>query len=492
MEISEKIITEAFSNIETATNHDRLKALLENLDNHSIESILFKEDEDLRKNSQTIYEILSTYLPSFFSDNQTSKQTLSSILLTIKKYFDKALSNGDVKSLLIFLSVNCYLKIDINHFITEEIDTTKLTDRLIKVLESVKLETKLKPGAPYHEKELKATSVEGINEQNIEKIYHLILSIERGERGFHFNFLLENLIFFFFQFDTDQFVKHLDSLTHPETVVFYLQSFSENSLIQISNSYNHKNQWVHFELIRQIIEKEGEDYNVNSSSIQSIIKSLESLHDHNIAIYKQAIIFFHRSKIFNSALGYQMKDLIEEEILEIFNSIIPFDKYNSNLEQRTIFLEEFSKGVSEEVYHKGLKTVFNRWKDLCTSIAESEDSYQSDVLLTDFANFVVQYYIHLDEKEIIYLINSSLNNLIWINSEWFLNQSQQITKYHLYLTEVYFLSYAYKNKKLSNPETLVLIDQLKNYRQYEEKRIINNVDPLPIIEDNINWSTTLE
>jgi hypothetical protein len=375
------------------------------------------------------------------------------------------------------------------HFITKENDTTKLSDNLIKVLETIKLETQLKPGAPYHEKELKATSVEGINEENIEKIYQLILSIERGGKGFHFNYLLENLIFFFFQFDTGQFVKHLDSLKHPETVVFYLQSFSENNLIEISNSYSQNNQWVHFELIRQIIDREGEDYDVNSSSIQSIIKSLESLHNHNIAIYKQAILFFHRSKFFNSALGYQMKDLTEDETREILNSIIPFDKYNNNLEQRTILLEEFSKGVSEDLYHKGLTTVFNRWKDLCTSITESEDSYQSDVLLTDYANFIVQYYTHLDKKEIINLINSSFNNLIWINSEWFINQSQQITKYHLYLTEVYFLSYAYKNKKISNPETLVLIDQLNNYRQYEEKKTTNNVDPLPIIEENINWST---
>ncbi len=492
MEISEKLITEAFSNIKTASKHDKLQSLLEDLGNHSTESILFKKDGNLRNNSHRIHETISTFLPGFFSHNQTSKQTLSSILLTIKKYFDMAVTNGDIKSLLIFLSVNCYLKIDIKHFITEEINTTKLSDSLIKVLEKVKLETQLKPGAPYHEKELKAISIEGINEQNIEKIYQLILSIERGGRGFHFNHLLENLIFFFSKFDTEQFVKHLDSLTHPETVVFYLQNFSESTLIEISNSYNHNNQWVHFELIRQIIEKEGEDYDVNSRAIQSIIKSLEALYNHNIDIYKQAINFFHRSKFFNSALGYQMKDLTEDEIVEILNSIIPLDKYNSNLEQRTILLEEFSKGVSEEVYHKGLITVFIRWKDLCTSIAESEDSYQSDVLLTDFANFVVQYYSLLDKKEIINLINSSINNLIWINSEWFINQSQQITKYHLYLTEVFFLSFAYKNKKISNPKTLILIDQLKNYKQYEEKRIINNVDPLPIIEDNINWLTTPE
>lgn len=488
MEISEKIITGAFSDIETVAKHDKLQALLEELDNRSTESILFKEDEDLRKNSHSIHEIISTSLPGFFSDNQNSKQTLSSILLTIKKYFDIAVTTGDVKSLLIFLSVNCYLKIDIKHFITEEIDTTKLSDSLTNVLEKIKLETQLKPDAPYHEKELKATSVEGINEQNIDKIYQLILSIERSGRGFHFNYLLENLIFFFIQFNTEQFVKHLDSLTHPETVVFYLQSLSENTLIEISNSYNQNNKWVHFELIRQIIEKEGKDYDVNSSGIQSILKSLESLHNHNIVIYKQAIIFFHRSKFFNSALGYLMKDLTEDETLEILKSIIPFDKYNNNLEQRTILLEEFSKGVSEDVYHKGLTTVFNRWKNLFSSISESEDSYQSDVLLTDYANFIVQYYTHLDKKEIINLINNSLNNLIWINSEWFINQSQQITKYHLYLTEVYFLSYAYRNKKISNPETVVLINQLKNYIQYEEKRIINNVDPLPIIEENINWS----
>ena len=497
MEIPEKIIVEAFSIIEGAAKHEKLQSTLEELSNYKAQNILFKEDENeaLRKNSHEVHKIISAYLPRFHSDNQVSKQEFSSILVTIKQYLDKAISHGDIKSLLIFLSVNCYLKIDISYFIKDENiiakTKTKLSGNILKVLKNIKLETQLQSEAPYHEKELKATSIEGIKEENIEKIYQLILSIERGGRGFHFNYLLENLISFFFQFDFKLFVNHLGSLNHPETVVFYLQSFSENALLEISNSYNQNNKWVHFELIRQIVEKEDENYDVKSKSIQPIKKSLKILHDNNIDIYKQTISFFHRSKAFNSALGYQMEDLKENEIIEIFDSIIPLNKYNNNLEPRTILLEEFSKGVSKEIYQLGLKTGFNRWKKLYTSIIDNEDSYQSDVLITDYANFIVQYYTQLSDKEIIDLINNSCKKLIWINSEWFKSQTQQITKYNLYLTEVYFLSYVYKNKELSNPETLHLIDQLKNNRQYEMKRITNKVNPLPIIEDNINWTKAI-
>lgn len=489
MEISNEVITEAFVSIENSAKHDELDALLDKLNTFDSNSILLKgESADLRKIDQKIYRITANVINP---QSQDSKEILTSILLTIKKYFDVAVTKADIKSLLIFLSVNCYLKVDIKQFKSGETETAKLSESIARALKNVNLETQLKAGAPYHERELKTNSVEGIKEGNINKIYEVILAMERGGRGFHFNYLLENLISFLFRFDVECFVKYVNTLDHPETVVFYLQSFDENDLQAISTAYNQDNRWVHFELIRQIVENEAAEYDSSSKSIEAIVKSLTSLYQNNNSIFEQAIVFFHRSKFFNSALGYLMKDLTEEEIFKILADTIPLDIYNNNLDQRTILLDEFSKVVSDDLFHKSLTIAFNRWTDFWTSIANNEESYQSHILLTDYANFVVQYYSQLlDDNEIVTLINAKCKQLIWINSEWFKSQSQQITKYHLYLTEVFLLSYAYKTNKLSNTETITLIAELLKNHIYETKGLTNNIDPLPTIENNINWTTS--
>jgi len=65
----------------------------------------------------------------------------------------------------------------------------------------------------------------------------------------------------------------------------------------------------------------------------------------------------------------------------------------------------------------------------------------------------------------------STNNYDWLGSginfwEWSTSSSQQLTKFHLYHSELYLLTYAYKYKKLNNSKMLTNND----FKNLNEKK----------------------
>lgn len=486
MEVSEKVIVKAFALLRKDSSNTALDTLLRTLADNSITELLNLSTE-VRKVDSEIHSLVNGLIYRGNRSEDEVAADLARVVCSASKYILRSVLEGDLKSLLIFLSLNCYLGLDVNLFIYHLELSSKPKDSLVKkmvdLLRTIKFQTVMPTNAPYHEKELKFKSEQGFEQDDLEKVYDLILAMERGGRGFHFNFLIENLVYFLFHIDKEQFQNQLASLKHPEEMVFYLQSFSKDHLIEIVTNGSFHNKWLLHELIRQIVEKEKREESPHEKDKQYVTNCLHKMFQCDPDFYIKSVSFFKRSKLFNAALGLHLANLDDDTISEVITSALPIDKYTFNFEARNLLLEEFGKSASVAKIALIARTAYNNWLSQYQFFYQSRE-YQNDLLLTDYANFVVQ---HLASNEdIAELLKSALNKLTWINCEWVRDEIQQITRCNLYLTDVYLLSYAFKNNQIVDTEIGELVAQLKQSLNFEISNASSKSEIIARIETNVS------
>jgi hypothetical protein len=281
MEIPEMILTQALVKSNSSSIHVELDNFLKKLESKTLEKILSaEEDEEIWSIDNKIRDIVTQTIHFNQKSEDDKIENVGQIIFSAKEYLRKGVSNGDVKSILIFLSVNCYLHIKLEKLLsTRELEsgyTKVVSEKIIQVLKSIKLSTQALPNAPYWEKEIMSESLKGFSENDISKTYRFIESVERSGRGFHFNFLLESLLSFLFHLNYTYFLNSLSYLQSPTDFVFYFQSLKKEDLIKIANESSLSNKWLNFELIRQIIEKEHKE-TIDESEIGAVKNILDRI-----------------------------------------------------------------------------------------------------------------------------------------------------------------------------------------------------------------------
>lgn len=496
MEISEIILSQSLLLINSSTSHDDLTVLLQKLETYTVESLLNVEEiEDLKKNDNKIRELVTNAIFLNPKSEEEKITELSQILFTSKTYLKTGISNAETKQILLFLSVNCYLRVNIIDLLTEdelsESQTQPLSDNILKLLQAIKIETMALPNAPYHEKKIMSDSNEGFANDNIKQTYNLFESIERGGRGFHFNFMLENLISFLYQLSFPTFIKGLSALNNPQSFVFYLQSLEKIKLLQLANETSLENKWLNFELIRQIVEKENRK-SIESTDCLAIRDILARIHNNDFEFFKQTVIYFKRSSLFSASLGDLLISLANSEINNVVIDCFEIDRYNSYHEEKNSLLSNFMEKATEEQQQFLLSAVYDKWNSYFNSLFTTNDFYLYDILLTDFGDFIASYYtMFVSDEDLIKQTKDILSKIKYIDSEWSKSESNQLTKFHLYYSKFYLLSYAFRDKSLIDKEIVYLFKTLKENkiqtRRYFHKREQN---PLDIIESNLGCDCT--
>lgn len=472
MEIPEMILSQALAKYSSSSNHVELKDVLKKLESKKLEDFLNSErNEEMRAIDNEIRNIVITNVYSNQKSESDKIDVIAQIIFTAMEYLRNGVSSGDVRAILIFLGVNCYLQIEIEKLLSknelEDIYTKSVSEKVIEILKSIKLETKPLPDAPYHEKEIMNESLDGFAQNNIAKTYKLIEGIEHNGRGFHFNFLLEHLITFLYRINFTRFINALSNLQSPTDFVFYFQSFKKEDLLKLADASSLSNKWLNFEIIRQIIEKEDKEDKENKENIDelevTVLKNvLNRIGLSDFSFLKQTATYFQGSSLFNASLGVYLESINNTQIEEIISDFV-INKYSSNLKARDILRDYIVKSVSEEQFNLIHRLIFHKWETIYESILITEDSYQNDLLLTDFANFVVYYHTHLtDDNDILSTIEGLIEKITFIDSEWTISSSQQITKFHLYHSKLLLYTFAYRNKRLNNSQMLVKYEDLIN------------------------------
>lgn len=490
MEIPINIINTAFQKLGQDTEmHPELEKELKAIAKYSSEDIVFKHD---KKNLR----LIDNNIRKLITDNQLQLQRevsigldeLIQILACAVNQFNLAISKSEIKPVLIFLSINCYLEIDLAHYyeVAKSKRSKELESKIDQILSSVHFETKLENNDSFYETELLEIFKEGIKAEDIEKTYRLISAVERGGLGFHFNFLLESLIYFYFRLNSKAFATHLNTLKKPDQIVFYLQSFVLKDLITLYNVDVIDNKWVLFELIRQVIDEEkrtAEEF--YQDEIETLLGAITQLLKVDRKFYFQCVRYFPRSKKFNIALGMHCCTLDEQDLLELFETSIPIDKYSFGMESRNLLFKEFDKTKNRKSFKRVSAIAHKKWTQLCNEIATDKEGFQNEILLSDLADFIVLHFSNQARKNLLNQFENCINHLRWIDSEWFHDESKQITKFNLYLSELYLLSYAIDLKKVG---TIAIVE---SYQDLLDSQNINrfysshNLDPYEIILKNI-------
>jgi len=324
---------------------------------------------------------------------------------------------------------------------------------------------------------------------DIAKTYQMIEGIERGGRGFHFNFLFEHLLSFLYCINFTCFIKALSHLKNPTEFVFYFQGLKKEEHIKIANEPSLSNKWLNFEIIRQIVKKESKiDFDESETVVIKAV--LERIGINNFGFFKQTIKYFHRSCLFNASLGGLLVSNSNSQIEEVISECFILDKYDSNLKARDFLREQFVKSSADAQFDFLHTLAFNKWKFYFDNILMTEDFYQNGLLFTDFGNFVVHYHTNLtDDNSLISMMKNLMEKINYIDSEWATSNSQQITKFHLYHSELFFLTFAYRNKRLNEPQLLASYDELINnpiqHSRYVSEETINRFKQG---RQNIDWA----
>lgn len=468
MEIPEMIITQALAKSKSSSIHAELKDVLKKLENKKLEDFLNAESmEEMRTIDNEIRNIVTTII--FYNNNNESEKVdlTAQIIFTVTEYLRKGISSGDVRFILIFLSVNCYLQIDIEKILSkdelENAYTKPVSEKVIEILKSIRMETRPLPNAPYHEKQMMNESLDGFVQNDIAKTYRLIEGIERNGRGFHFNYLLEHLISFLYSVNFPSFINALSYLQNPTDFVFYFQIFKKEDLLKIANEPSLSNKWLNFEIIRQIVEKENKE-NIDELGVEAVKNILKRIGLSDFSFLKQTATYFQRSRLFNASLGEFLVTANNTQIEEIISDFF-IDKYSSNMLTRDALREHFVKSASDEQFDLIHILVFNKWKNYFDNIRKSEDFYQNSLLLTDFANYIINYQtLFMKDNDLFSDMENLIEKVLFIDSEWTTSNSEQITKFHLYHSELLLLTFAYRNKRLNNPQLLTKYEKLVSDR----------------------------
>ncbi|QIG89324.1 hypothetical protein G6R40_06355 [Chryseobacterium sp. POL2] len=462
MEISE-IITKAFL-YKNPSIYKELDVIISELGRFSIDEILEQGNQEISKIDRDIRNSVNNALYYQESEEENIKK-VANLIYTARRYFEKGILDADVKSILLFLSINCYLQINIDKFIENgDFNIHSICEKIKELLTKAILDIKALPEAPINEKMKFSAYTEGYSQNNIEKVYNLIEAIERGSnRGFHFNYLLENLIKFLYEINFPIFIEILSKQQNISNIIFYLQSFNFDELIKISNESSFFNKWINFEIVRQLTKKENKRSVISDEEIRIVKDVLIRINNDNFDFFKQSIKYFSRSKLYNSALGISLTETEDDKITAIISECFVFDKYSNNLENRDFLKDQFSNYANDEKAKTFFTSIFNQYERFLKELYQDEKFYLNNILLTDYANYILHYYVsYVDEELIVNKLKNLLDNIIFIDSEWAISESQQITKFHLYNSEIHILTYEYKNKNLNIQEITTLYNELLN------------------------------
>ncbi len=497
MEIPEMILTQALAKHYSSSIHLELNSVLKKLESKKLEDFLNGErKEEMRTIDNEIRYIITTNVYNNQKSESEKVEVIAQIIFTITEYLRKGLSGGDVRAILIFLGVNCYLQIEIERLLSkkelEDVYTKPVSEKVTEILKSIRLETKPLPDAPYHEKEMMSESLDGFTQNNIAKTYRLIEGIELNGRGFHFNFLLEHLITFLYRVNFPRFINALSYLQNPSDFVFYFQSFKKEDLLKIANESSLSNKWLNFEIIRQLLKKDTEE-NIDEFEVDVLKNVLNRIGHSDFEFLRQTATYFQRSRLFNASLGVFLVSASDTQIEEVVSDFV-LSESSSNLTSRNTLREHFVKSASDVQFDMIHRLVFRKWKNYFDSILASADFYQNKLLLTDFSEFVLYYHTHLTkDNDLLSAMENLIEKITFIDSEWTTSKMQQTTRFHLYYSELFLLTFAYRNKRLNNPQMLAKYDNLISDRiqfsRYNSTETKNSFEQGKL---NIDWTKEYE
>lgn len=459
----------------TETPNLQLNEILSNLEtkeNNYILNIYNKENNEI---SRIIINI------SKYNEKKKKIHAYSSIISSAVKYFKKSLKNKNIKYLLIFFTITHNLNIPFDYFLKYE--RIKLTDcaKIKNIVFDFLKKTRI--NLNFDSREIKYYYNQAIKNENISEIYNYLLA--KQNEPIHLNFLLNQLIRFLIIIDFGFFKKSLTFIKLPHKTILFLDNVNDEKILKL-NTEKKLDKWMYFELLRQIIQrfKNKEDEIKYIHYIEELISKLYN--ETTILFFNQIINYFRKDCLFNNALGLFLTRCSYCDLEFIVKNYFNFSKDTIFLKQKNELLKSFKKNANKKQINFLLILVYHKWYDFIQNL-NNQDVFCKELILSDYCDYILQYYLIFDNKYIIEQLYNLLKKIVYIDSEWFSSLTSQFTQLFIYLTEIYLISFAYNYKNIKNNKITNLFLEFKENKIYHQKFSLNNIQyELNRLEKNLS------
>lgn len=446
--------------------HQELLSLINPLENQMTENLLnLKENNNLEQVDLKIHAIISQALQEGKQSGNTTH--LAQTINIIKKYLHDGIYQADIRLILISIRINQYLNIKTTDLLkgcetTPKDETMKMEKAckvIINTLSMIKFNLSISSDAPFHDAEILQKAKDGFAHNQIEDVYNFVGSMEYSSYNALRQPILSHLAKLLHDLNFEVFINYLKNLDSIFPIIIYLPNiYSTEEFIRMANKPELINKWVNFELIRQLIAN-NKSRVVSDTDTHAIYNILFRIKKTDFEFFKKTIRYFHHHscniKIFDTALGQLLPSCDSSEMLQIIEESLDINQYESNLQNREVLRNSFKKNSDNNSYLQFLQMIFNKWERFWNGIHQNKEFYTNDIIYTDYAFFIVAYHTQTTANHcLVQMILKLLEKISYIDSEWSCSESHQQTKFYLYMSELLLLSYAYRNKRITNPQIL--------------------------------------
>ncbi len=461
MEINTLTLQNALLRSSSAQSHARLDELLSKIDPFTVNEIL--STNPLSQIDGSIRELINGI---FFESHRNphgedAGSELASLFASQRNVLQKAINDGDLSKVVIYQMVQCYFNVSLID--TIDFDDGKieaLSSKILTFLNSLRLDLTTSASTPLNEKRSLESYVDGLKDNNIEEVYRFIHSVENGG-GLRLNHHVKNMISFLSEIDLEKYGQALSNRKQPHEYVFFIESLPDRSGFLSSPKLRMiSSKWIQFELIRQITRKV--DLNaVLDEYRSSMVMHLRDLAQIDTLFFYRAILFFSKSVIFNESLALVLAEMPKEKVKHTVENAFPLNKSNYYLESKTKLLNSFVEVASDENYSSVLEIVFDKWVKLFSALERDSNVYVSEIVLTDYANYLIHYHYKFTSNEkLLDEIESICDFLKYIHCFWSQNQNHQTTLFFLNLSKLNILGYALKAKEIISDRHSLLVQEI--------------------------------
>ena len=483
------------ASIDCSILHQELLLLLKPLENKSIEDLLDMEnDESLKKIDTKINAIFSQAQQNGCTDN------LVQIINVARKYLREGVQQADIRAILISILLNCILNIRTVDLlgIFDVLVIEKACGAIITTLSKIKLDIHALPDVSFHEKEILKKAEDGFANNNIDDVYNVVTILEDSNRSLLYKLMPLHLIKLLHDLDFEIFINYLATLNSIFSIVFYLQEmYSTAEFLRVANEQSLTNKWLNFELIRQLIEKD--DLKVMYDiGVLAICNTLSRIKKTDFEFFEQTIKYFHHRhplniEVFDAALGRLLSTCNSTEVFLIVEDAFEINRYEHNIKSRDALKDSYQKNSDVKSYLSFLQAVFKKWEGFWNDINGDKELHINELVYTDYANFVIEYHSLVTTDEyLLEMLQTLLDKICYIDSEWIGSKINQQSKFCLYMSELLLLSYAYRNKEITDDKMLSCARTILNNSLMEMRYKVSDFTKVRCHEiiQNIGWNKT--
>lgn len=275
----------------------------------------------------------------------------------------------------------------------------------------------------------------------------------------------------------DKFVKLINNKQYIKEIIILLDKLNLREIYRISNE-NLTNKWVVFELLHIICLNSNENY------IELIEKLIRKLYNNDINFFINVKNHFLNNDLFNKAYINLIFKLPDVEMKKLWLSF-EFNNFN-NIPKKNLYLN-LIKNPDKIKLDTIMKLTFKKYNQHIKQ--NKENNNHANFFITDYHMFIYYYYCHLVSKEkIMDELISTLHDIRFLDSSWFLSKTQMKKENYAKLTKLYFLSFAYANNNLKNDYISHALDEIFENTIYCKQFLeINDKEYISKIKQNMSY-----